>query len=116
MVTQKRQKNVLFQGLLVLGIITLSVTYTCFADIKWKALEEYDIDVFFNGKFKPEMFWAKNYSLLNNNNAFDRVFYVRHTLDYSMFFDQGLQEYEFSVLSGKIAARNKAIWGDPTSL
>lgn len=117
MATQKNdQKKISIQKLLIFGVYALTATMSSYAEVKWKALEDNDIDVFISGKFKPEMFWAKNYSLLNSNNPFDRVVYVRHTLDYSAFFDQGLRKYEFSPISGKMTVRNKAVWGDPTSL
>jgi len=75
-----------------------------------------NLHYYWGGTLREEMFYGKNISLLNNNNASDKQFYTRHLLDVSMgavhidpFLDKVIAELYF-------ATRNKGVWGDPNSI
>ena len=68
------------------------------------------------GTFRPEMFYGKNISLLNNCNPEDRIWYMKHTLDLVLALAYGAKSYGKTVADLKITWRNKAIWGDPYSI
>lgn len=65
--------------------------------------------------FKPEFFSGKNTSLLNNNVS-DRVWYARHTLDWSVNVLQCDPCSDDKVVEFFCSIRNKAVWGDPGSI
>lgn len=67
-------------------------------------------------RYKPEGFFAKNYSLLNDANAADKVFFLRHTLDVSFDWIYGLYAYEHPVMEFFIDMRDRGIWGDPETI
>lgn len=52
-----------------------------------------DFSFFFSGKFRPETFYAHNYSLLNNNMHEDQSYFSRHTLDLTIDTFYGLGTY-----------------------
>ncbi len=78
--------------------------------------EKKDIAYSISGMLREDMFAAKNFSLFNNLNGFDKVWFERHTLDFN-----------FNVTYGKLCAghplaeffftlRNKGVWGNPSTL
>jgi len=75
-----------------------------------------DFSFFFSGKFRPETFYARNVSLLNDNNTEDKIYFSRHTLDMTMDTFYGLGTYGFNVAEMKATLRNRAVWGDPSSI
>jgi len=70
----------------------------------------------FSGTFRPEMFYGKNISLLNNNNDVDKIWFSRHTLDLKFGVEYGNKTYEDTVVELFFAVRDKAIWGNPESI
>src|SRR5689334_7001208 len=93
----------------ILSLLFISAVPLC-------ALPEYrdekkDISYSVTGMLREDMFAAKNFSLFNNLNGWDKVWFERHTLDLN-----------FNVVYGKLCAghplveflftlRNKGIWG-----
>jgi len=75
-----------------------------------------DIDMLFSGFFKPETFYLKNVTFLNNQNIADKLWYARHTLDLSLDIAYGKKTYEQEVGSLRFTVRNKAVWGNPNSI
>jgi len=75
-----------------------------------------DFSFFFSGKYRPETFYAHNYSLLNNNMHEDQSYFSRHTLDVTIDSFYGLGTYGWNVAQMKTTVRNRAIWGDPASI
>lgn len=75
-----------------------------------------DILVNMTGRYRPESFFGKNVSLLNNCNRFDKLFWARHTFDMGCLVSYGHKTYGKEVLTFKVDWRNKARWGDPTSI
>lgn len=67
----------------------------------------------FSGLFKPEMFYGKNISFLNDNNCYDRVIYFRHTLDFTLDVAYGAKTYGHDALEFYCTMRNRTIWGNP---
>jgi hypothetical protein len=66
--------------------------------------------------FKPEMFYGKNVSLLNNNNIGNKIWFQRHTLDLSLSIDYGNATYGSTVASFMTTIRNRGLWGNPESI
>jgi len=75
-----------------------------------------NFDYIFSGKFKPEMFFGKNIGLLNNDNPDDKVWYMRHTLDFNFDVLYGAKTYNRSVAELMITMRNKSVWGNRESI
>lgn len=75
-----------------------------------------DYEYAFSGRFRPETFYAKNFSLLNNNLDADQVWYARHILDLDLDVLYGGKTYGGTVAEFYFTLRNKAIWGDPSSI
>jgi len=75
-----------------------------------------DYEYAFSGKFRPESFYAKNFSLLNNSIDADQVWYARHILDMDLDVLYGRQSYGEPVAEFYFTLRNKAVWGDPSSI
>jgi len=67
----------------------------------------------FTGSFRPEFFYGKNISLLNDNNPNDRILYARHTLDFKFDASYGREKYGHDIIYARFSPRNKTIWGDP---
>ena len=74
-----------------------------------------DFSFFFSGKFRPETFYARNVSLLNDNNTEDKIYFSRHTLDITLDTLYGLGTYGSNIAEMKTTLRNRAVWGDPMS-
>lgn len=94
--------------LMICGIYT-----TSFSQIQTQAA---DFLFSFFGMFRPEMFYGKNISLLNNNNEGNKIWFQRHTLDLGLGIDYGFQTYGATVASLVFNIRNKGIWGNPESI
>ena len=75
-----------------------------------------DFSFFFSGKFRPETFYARNVSLLNDNNTEDKIYFSRHTLDITLDTFYGLGTYGSNIAEMKTTLRNRAVWGDPMSV
>ncbi len=75
-----------------------------------------DFSFFFSGKYRPETFYAKNVSLLNDNNSEDKIYFSRHTLDINIDTLYGLGTYGRNIAEMKATMRNRAVWGDPASV
>ena len=75
-----------------------------------------DIVVKMTGRYRPETFLGKNISLLNNCNRFDKLWWARHTLDMGWYLTYGHKTYGQEVAAFKVDWRNKARWGDSTSI
>lgn len=78
--------------------------------------EPLDIDYFFTGALKEDMFYGKNISLLNNCNDFDNVWFMRHTLDYILNVVQGVRTHGHPLAEFMFSVRNKGVWGNPSTL
>ncbi|BDC35218.1 hypothetical protein Noda2021_11760 [Candidatus Dependentiae bacterium Noda2021] len=68
------------------------------------------------GLYKPETFYGKNLSLLNNKNQQDQIFFSRHVFDVNINILYGQECYGIPVAEFMSTFRNKAIWGLPTSI
>lgn len=66
----------------------------------------------FTGAFRPEMFYGRNLSLLNNKIENDKIWYMRHTLDLDGLLIYGMKTYGQEVARFYGNLRNKAIWGN----
>lgn len=75
-----------------------------------------DIWFDFSGNFKPEMFYGKNISLLNNDNHADKTIYLRHTLDLKLDIGFGRTKYDHDIIFTRFGARNKGVWGNARSI
>lgn len=75
-----------------------------------------DLDVTFYGSFKPETFFAKNVSLLNNNNEGNFIYFSRHTIDLNLDIKYGAETYGKQVAEFMFDVRDRGIWGSPTSI
>jgi hypothetical protein len=95
---------------IVLGLFSFAHSHT-------KMTGSYgDFEYVFSGMFKPEMFYGKNISLLNNNNKWDKVWFMRHTLDMSLGIGYGKETYNKKVVDFFFTLRNRGIWGNPTTI
>ncbi len=68
------------------------------------------------GHFRPETFFGKNISLLNNANPNDKIWFARHTLDVSSHTTYGKATYKEPVAEFMFSIRNKAIWGNSATI
>ncbi len=75
-----------------------------------------DFEYHITSKFKPESFFGKNISLLNNKNETDKIWFSRHTLDLNFDALWGQKTYEHTIAQFYFTLRNKAIWGNPESI
>ena len=78
--------------------------------------EASDIEYFFSGVLKEDMFYGKNINLLNSCNEFDTVWFMRHTLDYVLNVAQGRKNFGHPVTEFMFSVRNKGVWGNPSTL
>jgi hypothetical protein len=67
-------------------------------------------------KFKPESFFLKNVNMLNNDNAADKTYVSRSTLDVNLDFLYGNQWYGHDIAELFVTFRNKGVWGNPESI
>lgn len=84
----------------------------------WAKFETRQNDVLlsFSGSFKPEMFGGVNTGLLNKNNIGNKIWFMRHTLDFSLGISYGEETFGSSIIDSKFNIRNKGIWGNPESI
>ena len=93
------------------------MVFTATSFMHGKLESQFDNFIFtFSGMYKPEMFFGKNISLLNNNNEGNKIWFQRHTLDLQLDIDYGCQTYGYNVLAMRFNVRNKGIWGNPESI
>ena len=97
----------------VVGIV---LSYSCMQAAGGLTATRNDFVYKFFGMFKPEMFYGKNISLLNNNNKNDKIWFSRHTLDLKFDVEYGGQTYEDKVAEFFFTVRDRAIWGNPQSI
>jgi hypothetical protein len=107
---QMKNFSALFIGLC---IITLTISSSIFPILQTTVG---DFTVSFSGMFKPEMFYGKNVSLLNNNNEGNKIWFQRHTLDLNFGIDYGMSTYGSKVASFFTTIRDRGIWGNPESI
>lgn len=70
-----------------------------------------DLQLQTSTKFKPESFYGRNISLLNEKRSdIDSIFYVRHTLDFKLLVSD-----TDNAIKGNFVVRNKAVWGNPAA-
>lgn len=105
---------------LFLCVLFLLQSAFAFADSAQKCDEatkpKSDFAWIFTGLFRPEMFYGRNISLLNNKIEQDRIWYMRHTLDVNTDLKYGMLTYDHPVAELYCNLRNKGIWGNPNSL
>ena len=70
----------------------------------------------FSGVFRPEGFYGRNISLLNNDNSEDQLAYGRHTLDFNFDVLYGQKTYGCDLAKFRFTVRNKGIWGNASSI
>jgi hypothetical protein len=63
-----------------------------------------------SGRFRPEMFYAKNTKFLNADLDEDQIFYFRH------IFDTRFQAAHAEIAEMSFVLRNKAVWGNPATV
>lgn len=102
------------QLLFILGLFILSTNIAKQEPICTK--EEMDLEYFFSGSLKEDMFYAKNYSLLNNCVDYDSVWFTRHVFDFNLNLVQGMKNYGHPLTEFMFSVRNKAIWGNPSTI
>lgn len=75
-----------------------------------------DLSYELSGFFKPEMFFGKNISLLNNNNCYDEIIFWRHILDVNLDILYALKDCDHNAVEIKGTFRNRGMWGNPRSI
>lgn len=91
-------------------ILCLITVFSLKADFSWS---KDDFSCKLSGLFRPEMFYGKNFTLLNSCNYGDRVWYERHILDLKLNILYGQKTYGQTAAEFKIGMRNKSVWGNP---
>jgi len=97
-------------------LVCLLLTDTLIQALSPYSFNDGDIIIKMTGRYRPESFFGKNISLLNNCNRFDKLFWARHTLDMGWHMTYGHVTYGRQVAEFKLDWRNKARWGDSTSI
>lgn len=101
----------------VIFVAFFLVTYCFKINAKIKGfVEDIDTSYEFSGTFRPEIFYGKNLSLLNDANHFDRIIFWRHMIDLSLAVNHGQKTYEHDALRLFGTIRNRGIWGNPNSI
>jgi hypothetical protein len=76
-----------------------------------------DFEFGFSGIYRAESFLGKNVSLLNNNEPADRIFFARHTMDFTIDALAGKCLWaKYPAIQFNFSIRNKAVWGDANSI
>lgn len=75
-----------------------------------------DLEAVVTGAFKPETFYGKNVTFLNNNNDVDKLWWARHILDFNLDLGYGKKTYEKEVAHMRFTIRNKGVWGNPNNI
>lgn len=73
-------------------------------------------DFTLSGRFRPETFYSKNTTLLNDCAPLDRAFYVRHTIDINGNVTCRQCAEGDDAAQIKFTLRNKGTWGNPASI
>lgn len=97
------------RSVVALSVVLLHSFALVHADIK---KPETDFKVDFSGSLKEEMFYGKSITLLNNDNALDKAWYMRHTFDAGFDVNYGQKTYGRDVAQLKVQGRNKGAWGN----
>ncbi len=97
---------------LLLVVAILIPTFSC---ARFETRQN-DVLLSFSGSFKPEMFGGVNTGLLNKNNIGNKIWYMRHTLDFNLDVAYGQETFGSSIINTKFNLRNKGIWGNPESI
>ena len=75
-----------------------------------------DLEYIISGVFKPETFYGKNTSNLNNDNDNDKVYVSKHVFDISANLLYGQKTYEKKIAEFYFQIRNKGVWGNPEGI
>lgn len=102
--------------ILSIGFILVQFFICSKVAAEFKLINDLDFEYNFSGTFKPETFYGKNVSLLNNDNDTDKIWFVRHTLDLTFDVLYGKHTYGDAVAEFLFQMRNKAVWGNPESI
>ena len=78
--------------------------------------EGLDLAYEFWGLYRPELFYGKNISLLNDDNPADQIWYMRSIIDYSSRVIYGQEQYCHPAAELIFTVRNKSIWGNLSSI
>lgn len=100
----KKNQRLIFLAAAILFVSLAKPTYTISPNS--------DLEVVVSGAFKPETFYGKNITWLNNTEGVDKIWYARHTLDFNLDLGYGKKTYEKEVASMRFTVRNKAVWGN----
>jgi hypothetical protein len=105
------------KGMQLLLMISASLLVNASLNAKSQMMGSFgDFAYNFSGIFRPEMFYGKNITLLNDFNVNDKIWYVRHTLDLNANITYGSQSYGYPVAEFFSSIRNKAIAGSPQTI
>jgi len=75
-----------------------------------------DIEIIYSGKLRPEIFYGKNLTLLNNCNDGDKAVWQRHTIDINFGALYGQEKYGHTAVDMHMTMRNRGIWGVANSI
>jgi len=70
----------------------------------------------FSFMFKPESFYGKNISLLNDCNGADKILWSRHTLDFTFDAVYGRETTGHNAIEFLAQGRNRGVWGNSRSI
>src|SRR2546423_972307 len=99
-----------------LGIIIASSVFL-FTPVAAKIQVCYeDFEYILSSIFKPETFYGKNITWLNNKNNDDQSFFARHTLDMTLDVFYGMKTYGEKIAEFLFQLRNKGVWGKAESI
>src|SRR5205085_7492223 len=110
----RRRMRIKSTGLLIFFVIQMVVSASSL-QAEMKGTHK-DWEYIFSGVFKPETFYAKNPTWLNNLNPFDRIYYSRHVLDLTIDILYGAETYGTKIAELLFQIRNKGVWGNPESI
>lgn len=105
--------------LAIVSLIFFSLLITSYAKAKLVGktnLECGDLSYELSGFFKPEMFYGKNISLLNNNNCYDKILFWRHIVDVNLDIVYTSKDCNYKAVELKGTMRNRGMWGNPRSI
>lgn len=104
--------NIIYKKILLMGLL-------CAVPIVGITITQGDFEYSFNSNFRPEMFYGKNISLLNDNNPTDKQWYMRHIFDIKFGAQYGknfIENCTNPVVDSFFSIRNKGVWGNPESV
>lgn len=97
-------------------LLVISFAFIAAANAAPNCFDKADFEYSFSGMLKEDMFAANNYSLFNSCNDFDRVWFMRHTLDYFFKAIYGKEKCGYPLAEFNFSVRNKGVWGNPSTL